>query len=625
MYGTFTDTTSIARVMAGDAQQPDDAAATAGQNGSAHPPDEEVKPYQLHVSTKYIDLTQQKLEITRLPHEQSPPNSDDWWEPKPLVEPLVDFWLEQYDWRSEEAAFNELPQFRTGFTIPNAEAPVRIHFIHARSSHENALPLLLIPPFPLTSLSFAHLLQSFTEPEDAAINQPFHLVIPSLPGLGFSDALPNNTPAVSTSGEILNSLMNRLEYSHYLVTNAASASGSPAQIDWKLASYLATQHPNSCVGTHFISPPLAKPRLKETPIAWAKWSIAKFFSAPIMGYHKDDFSALKRNPPSEASKNSSIAAQFGLNHQLGLLQEPNTLAYALCDSPTGLLVFVLKYLKLLAPNREFTQAEIINFTQLAWLPGPEAAMRFWAHSAHHPEITESPKNKPAKKLRPRVAITVFLGDEVEASGFESVQDEEAQQILPQAEIKESYACPGWAKAKYKVVYAHRASGKAGLLAWERPELIVSGVRSLAKEIVKLDSRLKPSPGPITAPLEQVVAGHDGGDVPAQTEDPATANNVLMSPEIGPQPPTPATEAPPLLTALSSDSALLAPIPSPRSDSRPQGENSEDTRVPSDNEAAPKYSKNETAKYPDERKRLIERKSEETLAERPSPGRMYPLH
>ncbi|KAK8135422.1 epoxide hydrolase [Apiospora sp. TS-2023a] len=617
MYGTFTENTSIARVMAdGESQQPDDAAAAAaGQNGSSSlSPDEEIKPYQLHVSTKYIDLTQQKLEITRLPHEQSPPNSEDWWEPKPIVEPLVDYWLEQYEWRTEEATLNELPQYRTGFTIPNSEAPIRVHFIHARSSHtEKAVPLLLIPPFPLTSLSFAHIIESFTEPEDAEEHQPFHLVIPSLPGLGFSDALPNNTPAISTTGEILSSLMNRLGYPHYLVTNAGSASGSPAQIDWKLASYLAIQHPNSCVGTHFISPPLAKPRLQETPIAWAKWSIAKFFSAPIMGYHKDDFSALKRNPQPELSSKLPISKQFGLlNHQLGLLQEPNTLAYALCDSPTGLLVFVLKYLKSLAPTREFSPAEIVNFTQLAWLPGPEAAMRFWAHSLHHPE---SIKRKVDKKLRPRVAITVFLGDEAGASCIEDAQGEEAQKMLPQSESKEAYSCPGWAKTKYKVVYAHRASGKAGLLAWERPELIAEGVRSLAKEIMKLDSRLKPNPGPTTAPLESVVAGDDG-ERPAQTDGPLASNPVLMSPEIGPAPQTPFTEHPPLLTALSSDSALLAPIQESEERNHPQREGSEDTQVESDNE---------TAKHPNETNQLLETKTDQIAAERPSSGRMYPLH
>ncbi|KAK8110382.1 epoxide hydrolase [Apiospora kogelbergensis] len=642
MYGTFTDTTSIARIMAGDAdQQPADDATAAGQTGSS-PPDEEVKPYQLHVSTKYIDLTQQKLEITRLPHEQSEPNSVDWWEPKPLVEPLIDFWVEQYEWRSEEAALNELPQFRTGFTIPNAEAPIRVHFIHVRSAHtEDAIPLLLIPPFPLTCLSFGHILKSFTEPENGA--QAFHLVIPSLPGLGFSDALPNNTPVISTTGEILNSLMHRLEYPHYLVTNAGSGAASPAQIDWKLASYLATQHPDACVGAHFISPPLAQPRLQETPIAWAKWSIAKLFSAPIFAYHKDDFSALKRNEVAKgaADKNSSTPVQIGLNHQLAM-QEPNTLAYALCDSPTGLLVFVLKYLKLLAPHKEFTPTEVVNFTQLAWLPGPEAAMRFWAHSLHHPEISTQ-KKAVAKKWRPRVAITVFLGDEVaaaEAAG-ESYQEDAPAQIRPQHETKEDYACPAWAKTKYKVLHTHRASGKAGLLAWERPELIASGVRSLAQEVLKLDSRLKPSTAPATAPLERVVTGDDGGNAEVQFDDTAAAAAALraaaMSPEIGPQLETPGGEIPPLVSrSLSSESALLAPIPEseerahPRTETRTEDrtetrrEDSSDTRVASDNEDKKDVEDN-TRETPNETNHLLAKKNDEHLAGRPSPRPMYPLH
>ncbi|KAK8855216.1 epoxide hydrolase [Apiospora arundinis] len=634
MYGTFTDTTAISRIMAGDEanqQQGDDAAAAAGQTGSSSPPDEEVKPYQLHVSTKYIDLTQQKLEITRLPHEQSEPNSVDWWEPKPMVEPLIDFWVEQYEWRSEEAALNELPQFRTGFSIPNAEAPIRVHFIHVRSSHtDDALPLLLIPPFPLTCLSFGHILKTFAEPENGA--QPFHLVIPSLPGLGFSDALPNNTPVISTTGDILNSLMNRLEYPHYLVTNAGSGAASPAQIDWKLASYLATQHPDSCVGAHFISPPLAQPKLQETPLAWAKWSIAKLFSAPIFAYHKDDFSALKRSQPvkGSADKKSQTPAQIALNQQLAM-QEPNTLAYALCDSPTGLLVFMLKYLKLLAPHKEFTPTEVVNFTQLAWLPGPEAAMRFWAHSLHHPE-TPTKKKPVAKKWRPRVAITVFLGEEAAAAAAKASGDsaqESVVQVLPQHETKEDYACPAWAKTKYKVLYTHRASGKAGLLSWERPELIASGVRSLAQEVLKLDSRLMPKAAPATAPLERVVTGDDGGNTEVFDDTAAAAaalRAAAMSPEIGPQPDTPACEVPALGSrSLSTESALLAPIPESEERAHPHRADSVETQVASETEDKKDTPEDNTREVPDETNRLLAKKNDDYMAARPSPRPMYPLH
>ncbi|KAI2623328.1 alpha/beta-hydrolase [Hypoxylon sp. NC1633] len=483
---------------------------------------EEVKPYTIHVSSKYLELTKQKLEVTRLPHELSEPKSKDWWEPKSRVEPLIDFWLEQYSWRAQEELLNSgLPQFRTGFAIPSSEAIVRIHFIHARSSHSNAIPLLLIPPFPFTNLSFGHLIKLFTEPEDAANNQPFHLVIPSLPGLGFSDSLPNNTSVISSTADILNSLMTRLEYQYYLTTNASSGAASPAEIDYKIVNHLATYHQDHCLGAHFISPPLAQPKLQEAPIEWAKWSIASLLQAPILGYRSEDFSALQRSGYALSFKKGPTPAQFGLN-QLGL-REPNTLAYALCDSPTGLLVFVLKTLRLLSPKKDFTPTEMVNLTQLAWLPGPESAMRYWAYCVRHPE--EHKKTT----VRPKIGITVFLGDEPSIDGgAEAEADPEAGDMV-EDEAKDRYTCPSWANAKYSVVYANRATGLSGLLAWERPEIIATGVRGVAASILKWDSRLQPTPtSEAVAPLEHVVVHSDTtGDQPAS--EPARPAPALLAP------------------------------------------------------------------------------------------------
>ncbi|KAI0379909.1 alpha/beta-hydrolase [Hypomontagnella monticulosa] len=484
---------------------------------------EEIKPYKIHVSSKYLDLTKQKLEVTRLPHELSDTKSKDWWEPKSQIEPLIDFWLEQYSWREQEELLNtEIPQFRTGFSIPSSEAIIRIHFVHVQSSHSNAIPLLLIPPFPFSNLSFGHLVKQFTDPEDVEHNQPFHLVIPSLPGVGFSDALPNNTPVISSTADILNSLMSRLSYPYYLATNASSGSASPAEIDFKLVDYLATNYPGSCLGAHFISPPLEQPKLRESLVEWAKWSIASLFQAPILGYRNEDFSALERNGNVRSSKKTPTPAQFGLN-QLGL-REPNTLAYALCDSPTGLLVFVLKSLRLLGSKKEFTPTEIINFTELAWLPGPESSMRFWAHCVRHPEVEKKTTS------RPRIGITVFLGDEsststtAEAGATDSVQDD----------AKDHYTCPSWANAKYNVIYSNRAAGKSGLLAWERPEIIVAGVKGIAASLLKWDSRLRRSTEPTSAsepavvPLQQVVVQSDTvGDQPAS--EPAKPAPALLTP------------------------------------------------------------------------------------------------
>ncbi|KAK0727927.1 Alpha/Beta hydrolase protein [Lasiosphaeria miniovina] len=570
---------------------------------------DEVKPYTIHVRTKHLNFTKQKLELTRFPHEGSEPKSTDWWEPKPQLEPLLDFWLERYSWRDQETALNKsLPQFRTSIALPSHETPLRVHFIHVRSSHAHAVPLLLIPPFPLTNLSLGHLVKPLTEPQDAARDQPFHVVIPSLSGLGFSDALPNNTAPVPTTADMLDTLMRRLEYPHYLATNSGPAYLSPAEIDWRLARHLATYYSSSCLGTHLISPPLTPPSLRYAPWEWAKWNIASFFRRPLFGYTKDDFAALSpgRQSTSSSSGDSSNIADSGLN-QINL-KDPNTLAYALCDSPVGMLSFVLKGLQTQAgPSGAFTEEQIITLTNLAWLPGPENAMRFWAYCAMHAE-----EQRVAEKTvgKPRVAITVFTSSE-EGKGEELVAtvtpagDTEkaagegtttqaattskapapapipvasaAEAITPaattipepvpssaelekkedfgpapakqNAQSRRGYAPPAWANAHYDVVhiqrahghYYHHSSGGGGsssglLLAFERPDVIFTGVRGLAQAVLARDARLRPpvagaagtadthSEGgqPPVAPLEQVVVVGDSSDPPAPAGGPPAA-------------------------------------------------------------------------------------------------------
>lgn len=367
---------------------------------------------------------------------------------------------------------------------------MRLHFVHARSPHNHAVPLLLIPPFPFTSLSLGHLVRPLAEPEDPATQQPFHVVVPSLPGLGFSDALPSDVPAIPAVAGILDAVMARLSYPAYVASNTASAAASPAQIDWKLARHLASNYAGSCVGVHFISPPLAAPRLADAPLEWAKWSIAKFFRAPILGYRSEDFRSLDRAgtlPPSAESIPTSLI-------------EPNTPSFALCDSPVGLLALVLKVLRVLGARKELSPTDVVTMTQAAWLPGPESAMRFWAHCAAREE--ELPKKKAA--ARPRIALTVFSGDEGARQ-----DDVEARAVSPRPPA-DSYACPAWANVSYDVLHTQRVPGVPGLVAWDSPELIFAGVRGLAKELLSKDGRLR---GSGTAPLQGVTVQSDSA--PAQ--------------------------------------------------------------------------------------------------------------
>ncbi|TLS28136.1 hypothetical protein PpBr36_01987 [Pyricularia pennisetigena] len=593
---------------------------------------DEVKPYKIHVSGKYLDLTRQKLELTRLPHENSIARSHDSWEPKPAVEAVIDYWLDRFSWRDQEEKFNTLPQFRTAISTDSAlQAPQRIHFLHFRSPHQGAVPLLLIPPFPFTNLSVAHLGESLANPlpadgddAEARATKPiaFHVVIPSVPGLGFSDALPSNAGAVPATVEMLDRLMRRLEYSHYLASGTSSGVSSPARIDWLILERLALEYATSCLGVHMISPPLQAPNITESPVEFAKWSVASLFSAPILGYTAEDFTALAasstartkvtiledaqtetpvRTRPSRLTKQRSCgqcggACRYGSHHehlgQIGLNslappQDANTLAYALCDSPTGLLVYILKILRLLAgpgggPSRTstadkktttttpsstvagLTNDDIVTLVNLAWLPGAEYALRFWSQAAARGETEANGMRKMRNGggKRPRVAVTVFLGGRNEpnttdgqgsgtgrntgedvAAGAFNEQDgvrlgaerEDPEQSpnndhAPLAELPElpagsraapePYVCPAWGNTRFEVMFGQRVSGKPGLLAWERPQVILNGIRELAQAVVKIDKRLTATQ-PQIARLESVIVD-DGSRNDGQREHPTNA-------------------------------------------------------------------------------------------------------
>lgn len=425
---------------------------------------------------------------------------------------------ESFSWPDHEEELNQtLSQFRTSFQTSTPPTPVRIHFIHTRSPHANAVPLLLIPPFPLTNLSLGHLVQPLSDPEDAGATQPFHVVIPALPGLGFSDALPSNAPPVSTTAKLLDDLMKRLGYQHYIGSNAGSASVSPAGIDWRLARHLSNNFPESCLGFHFVAPPLTSPTLSDSASEWLKWKVARLLSSPVLGYSKDDIAAVQKRKTPQLSKKKS-AVHLGLCDRNNF--EPNTPSYALCDSPTGLLLYVLRILRTLSPKKELTQKDIITLTSLIWLPGPEAALRFWAQCAADIEPVEG--KRPAKK--PKVAISVFTGDDDQS---------EELKALPRP-AKATYSCPAWANKDYQVVHLNRASGTPGFLAWDRQEVIMDGVCGLAKAILEKDKRMQAAEQP-GATLQNQLETQDGRIAQADLSG-TTVQDPKASPGEGPAKP-----------------------------------------------------------------------------------------
>ncbi|CAG8956358.1 hypothetical protein HYFRA_00003740 [Hymenoscyphus fraxineus] len=458
--------------------------------------EEEIQPYKIHVSSKYLSLTQKKLELTRLPHEVALPKEREWelGAPKNEIEPLIDFWLENYSWRTQEAHLNNsLPQYRIAFRLPppSTSPPLRIHFVHIRSRHRHAIPLLLIPSFPLTNLSLIPLFAPLSDPASPTSTQPFHLVVPSIPGLGFSD--PFQTPeakgnVLEYTAMILNSLMLRLKYDFYLASATGSGRESALGVDYHLPRLIGERFPGSCLGVSLLEPEVQSPRVGEG-MSWVKFRVARFLKAAVFGYVKEDWKAMNllRNKSKDTTKKDQINEESPLlsgkrNKSPGTvgvlgLREPTTLSYALCDSPVGLLAVFCSGLRKISPNHSLSPTEIIDVTSLAWLPGIEAGARFWAAAAK--EIQAMSKKPPGP--RTRVAITVFRVD---------------------GSDPDRYTCPAWATRKHNVVFTQRAVGLPGLVPWERVDVVVAGVRGLAREIGNLDPRLK------SRRLEEVLMSDD---------------------------------------------------------------------------------------------------------------------
>lgn len=179
-----------------------------------------INPYRIHVSQRYLDLTRQKLELTRLPREPRSAHgvmTADVGVTKSTLEPLVDHWLEDYNWREQETKFNDgLPQFRA------AVGGTRLHYIHRTSSASNAIPLLFVHGWPDSFLTVAPMIDALCEPVSSpSKTQPgppaFHVVAPTIPGFGFSDNVTEEGNNFHSTAEMFDGLMKRIGYMQYMV------------------------------------------------------------------------------------------------------------------------------------------------------------------------------------------------------------------------------------------------------------------------------------------------------------------------------------------------------------------------------------------------------------------------
>ncbi|KAF2220496.1 Alpha/Beta hydrolase protein [Elsinoe ampelina] len=313
-------------------------------SGPGHDVDEGIEEYRMHVSQRYLDLTRKKLELARLPKELSDDedvDEDPHGVTKAQLEPLLDFWLDGFDFRAQEAHLNrQLPQYRTNLrwsrrVMSNQpQETLRVHFAHRRSTFKDAVPLLFVHDWGTSFVEVARIIEWLCEPVSTPTQmqshpQAFHVVCPSIPGFGFGDPLQRHDAGIEDVAIVFQALMEKLGYKEYV----AYGSGWGFRIVRSI-SY----HSSACKAIYTTNPLVPAPTIRDTPLAYTQYRIAQMTGASIpflsFGYVPSDFEL-----PTSSDANTGSIPLNSSDNNTGL--STSALAFALSDSPTGLLAFML--------------------------------------------------------------------------------------------------------------------------------------------------------------------------------------------------------------------------------------------------------------------------------------------
>jgi len=307
-----------------------------------------IEPIEIRVDDAVLDDLRRRLMSTRLPDQIE----DSGWEygiPVDYLRALVEYWLEGYVWRAQEARLNELSHHRT---VIDGQP---IHFVHAPSPNPDALPLLITHGWPGSIVEFLDVIPRLTD--------DFHVVAPSLPGYGFSG--PTTTPGWDTwrIAEVFAELMRRLGYSRY------GAQGG----DWgaQVATRIGAIDSEHCAAIHLNMP------LADRPDD----------AGPLTDQEKADLAALQQFQREEAG------------YALEQSTKPQTLGVALNDSPAGLLAWIVEKFRAWSdcdghPENVFTRDQLLTNVMVYWVTQTSAssARLYWEHqhNAKNPDRVEVP-------------------------------------------------------------------------------------------------------------------------------------------------------------------------------------------------------------------------------------------
>ena len=409
------------------AQQPAQTGTQTARAGSARAGgDDSVRPFRVHIPQEALDDLRRRIASTRWPDKETVADRSQGVQLATMKEE-VRYWSTNYDWRKAEAKLNALPQFVT--TIDGVD----IHFIHVRSKHPNALPLIITHGWPGSIFECLGMIGPLTDPtaRGGRAEDAFDVVIPSMPGYGFSGRPTATGWSSDRIARAWDTLMKRLGYTRYV-----SQGG-----DWgaRVSESLARQAPPGLLGIHMNLLLTVPPEIARATNA---------------GDPAPDGLSEKEKAAYEQRKRRS------LGYFIEQATRPQTIGFSLADTPVGLAAWLLDHdphsYEQMAhafegqPEGGLTRDTILDNITLYWLTntGASAARLYW----------EEARFTFKGDVPVRAAFTVFPG--------------------------ESYRAPRtWVERTFSnLIYFNEVDKGGHFAGWEQPELLAQEVRAAFKSL-----------------------------------------------------------------------------------------------------------------------------------------------
>jgi len=396
--------------------------------------DVEIRPFHADIPEEALADLRRRLAATRWPDQETVGDRSQGAQLAELQE-LVRYWGTDYDWRKGEAKLNTFPQFKTEID------GVDIHFFHVKSRHPNAIPLIITHGWPGSVFEQIKLIGPLTDPTafGGRAEDAFDVVIPSLPGFGFSSRPTELGWGVERVGHAWDVLMKRLGYTRYLAQGGDWGAG--------VVEAMARQAPSGLLGIHTNLPAVFPPD--------AAAAISSGAPAPA---------GLSEKERTEFDSMRNFIQSGGWAYLTMMSARPQAVGYGLTDSPAGLAAFLLvhggfgKWTYGKDPQQTPTVDEVLDNLSLYWLTNTAtAAARFYWENRAQNLISAAAQNTDEITLP--VAITVFPDDDL----FRAPET--------------------WARRAFpSLIYFNVVDRGGHFAAWEQPELFAAELRAAFRSL-----------------------------------------------------------------------------------------------------------------------------------------------